>query len=706
MNTKIISLFFIFLLLLTLAIVYSFDFVPGNNYEEIVFSSDGLKLHGSLYKTEGNAKGFIVLCHGNRRSGRKHTLYKKLAEILSEDYVILTFDYRGYGDSQDPPGKQYVSLDFSSDVIAAAQYLGTRFNISQDSVILIGHSLGALQVLNAGRLLQSQTVIAIGPSDFRKNFLKTQNDRNYYMDKILGKTGMSFSTDSLESAAKPLLLENLFSDCPFNRTFLVFGEREQERTMDSRKYVNQINDFCHENRKVRIITIPYADYMYGTEPKGLSNKVLNMIPRENTEIIRLSETVKKLVEYRHYEETALPGQIIIDMENPAWLRYKDGGLFFMAGPGDPEGFLYRGTRNMDGTRNGDQIDLINKLKNTGANSIYLIAVRSHGGDASRDADDPGDPRFQNPFVDGDPSRGLDHDILDQWDIWFTEMDNNGIVIYFFFYDDGARIWDTGDTMGIEEQKFIRTIVRRLKHYKNLIWVIAEEYQEAYTAKRVSSIAAAIRAADDHNHVIAVHKHSGLDFAEFADDPYIDQFAVQYNVNTASELHRGMVSAWKKAVGRYNINMSEVAYGGMGRGAEARKKSWAIAMGGAYVMINGMDIGNTSLNELKDMGHIVNFFTSTDFNKMAPHDELGYGGTEYVLASAGDSYIAYASDLHGRIGLKSMTEGMYDFMWYDIISGERIWQEKVFVSSGNQSWEKPSGVGNEVVLYVKRMYGPA
>jgi len=126
----------------------------------------------------------------------------------------------------------------------------------------------------------------------------------------------------------------------------------------------------------------------------------------------------------------LSGQIVPDASNPAWLKYQGGGHFFMCGPGDPEEFLYRGSRNADGTRDGDQMALINKLKGTGANSIYMQAVRSHGGDG---------PDDHNPFIDNDPSRGVDMDILDQWETWFTEMDNSGIVIYFFFYDDEINV---------------------------------------------------------------------------------------------------------------------------------------------------------------------------------------------------------------------------------------------------------------------------
>lgn len=387
---------------------------------------------------------------------------------------------------------------------------------------------------------------------------------------------------------------------------------------------------------------------------------------------------------------ALAGQIVVNPDNPAWLKYHQGSPFFMCGPGDPEGFLYRGTRNPDGTRTGDQMTLIDKLKGTGANAIYLMAVRSHGGDGDA---------THNPFVNNDPARGINMAVLDQWETWFTEMDNHGIVIFLFFYDDAARIWDTGDTVGSTEEHFIHTLVNRFEHHRHLIWVVAEEYEEGYSAKRVSNIAAETRAADDYDHPIAVHKLSGLDFSEFAGDPNIDQFAIQYNVSSPAALHNGMVTAWTNAAGRYNLNMAEAA--GYGTGPTARKKSWAVAMGGAYVMALGWDIATTPINDLEDCGRLVRFMTSTDFTKMSPHDELKHGGTEYVLAKPGDSYIAYASNLSGNIGLKSMTASVYDLTWYDITNGAFVTQPGVSVAAGDQTWPKPSGIGQELAMAIKR-----
>ena len=385
------------------------------------------------------------------------------------------------------------------------------------------------------------------------------------------------------------------------------------------------------------------------------------------------------------------GQIIVDPEHRHWLKRKDGGPFFMCGPGDPEDFLYRGKIKPDGTRDGDQTALIEKLKGTGANCIYLMAVRSHGGDGDK---------THNPFVNNDPRKGINSKVLAQWEGWFSEMDNNGIVVYLFLYDDNARIWNTGDRVGKEEKDFIHTLVNWFEHHRNLIWCIAEEYQEAFSVERVKNIAAEIRMADDYDHVIAVHKLTGLDFSEFAGEPNIDQFAIQHNVSNADALHQGMIDVWERAQGKYNLNMSEAAE--YGSGQEARKKSWACAMGGAYVMILEMDIAATAKSDLEDCGRLVRFFESTNFNEMSPHDELGFAGTKYVLALPRSSYIAYAPELRGKIGLKDMRAGSYEFRWFDCVTGKEVTQTKVRVEAGDQSWKKPSGIGNELAVYIRRL----
>ena len=386
-------------------------------------------------------------------------------------------------------------------------------------------------------------------------------------------------------------------------------------------------------------------------------------------------------------------QLVPDAKNPRWLTRADGKPFFMCGPGDPEDFLYRGRRNADGTRTGDQEALIRKLAGTGANCVYLQVVRSHGGDGDR---------THNPFVDNDPAKGVNAKTLDQWERWFAAMDRAGIVIFLFLYDDSARVWDTGDAVGPAERAFIRTIVGRFKHHDRLIWCVAEEYQERLSAKRVSAIAAEIRGADDRRHPIAVHKLNGLDFREFADDPNIDQFAVQYNAKTVEALHDGMVEAWRRADGRYSLNMSECA--SHGSGETARKKSWACAMAGAYVMILGMDVAKTDVRDLEDCGRLVRFFESTRFREMAPHDALALDDTQYVLAAPGECCILYTSKQTHSMGVRDVRAGRYDLTWFDCVTGRRVEERNVTVDAGDARWTPPPGLGREVALYVRRSGG--
>ena len=276
-------------------------------------------------------------------------------------------------------------------------------------------------------------------------------------------------------------------------------------------------------------------------------------------------------------EAPRAGQVMIDPEHPRWLMRKGSGHVFLCGPGDPEDFLYVGRRNPDGTRDGDQVRRIRKLIEHGGNCIYAQVVRTHGGDAKRD-------RTQNPFVDSDPARGLDEDILDQWEEWFTLMDRNGILIYLLFYDDGARIWDTGDRVGPEERAFVEGIVAKFKHHQNLIWVVGEESEERYRTGRVQAIAEVIRRADDRGHLIGNHHLSGTTFKAWQPGGALNHFSMQLS-KTGDEAHAGAVEALQKAAGRYQVIYSEST--AMRTDADGmRHHAWAVAMGGLMPMLLG------------------------------------------------------------------------------------------------------------------------
>ncbi len=380
-------------------------------------------------------------------------------------------------------------------------------------------------------------------------------------------------------------------------------------------------------------------------------------------------------------------RIVVDPDRPARLMRKGGSSVFIAGPGDPEDFLYRGTLREDGTRDGDQMALIRKVAATGANCIYMQVIRSHGGDGDE---------THNPFIGHDPAKGLNEAVLDQWETWFTTMDEADVCIYLFVYDDSARIWDTDDDVGREERAFLEGIVNRFEHHRNLIWCVAEEYQERFSPARVRAIAKIIREADANAHPIAVHKLHGLEFGEFADDPVIDQFAVQYNVKTATELHEGLVRAHREARGRYSINMSECA--DMGTGAELRRKLWAAAMAGTHAMVLRMDIASTPDEDLYACGGLARFMEEADLRAPKPQDELAARATQYVLVDPDRAYVLYTSK-SGKLGLRDLPAGPYAMTWLDCATGAQVRRHNVRIESGTQMWPRPEGFGDEVAVRV-------
>ena len=54
------------------------------------------------------------------------------------------------------------------------------------------------------------------------------------------------------------------------------------------------------------------------------------------------------------------------------------------------------------------------------------------------------------------------------------------------------------------------------------------------------------------------------------------------------------------------------------------------MGGLMPIMLHMEIAGTPVEALQQCRYLQTFFESTDFYKMASHDELRHAGTKYVL----------------------------------------------------------------------------
>jgi uncharacterized protein len=118
----------------------------------VTFCSEGCKLTGDLYLPEGlpakERRAGVVLCHGY--TGVKDLYLPDNARVLNEaGYVVLTFDYKGWGASEGPRSR-LAPYSRVADVHAALTFLGLQPNVDPERLGLYGTSYGGATVVWAG----------------------------------------------------------------------------------------------------------------------------------------------------------------------------------------------------------------------------------------------------------------------------------------------------------------------------------------------------------------------------------------------------------------------------------------------------------------------------------------------------------------------------------------------------------------------------
>ncbi len=97
-------------------------------------TQDGGTIYANVY---GKSKHGVVLAHGGRFN--KESWAKQAKELADAGFVVLAFDFRGYGKSTGPGQADVFTAPLYLDVLAAVEYL--RKNGAK-TVSLVGGSLG------------------------------------------------------------------------------------------------------------------------------------------------------------------------------------------------------------------------------------------------------------------------------------------------------------------------------------------------------------------------------------------------------------------------------------------------------------------------------------------------------------------------------------------------------------------------------------
>jgi len=117
--------------------------------QPISFYSEGVKLAGDLFLPPdlkpGERRAGIVLCHGY--TGVRALYLPDNARVLNEaGYVVLSFDYKGWGDS-DGPKNRLAPYSRVADVQAAMTFLAAQPMVEPDRLGLYGTSYGGATVV-------------------------------------------------------------------------------------------------------------------------------------------------------------------------------------------------------------------------------------------------------------------------------------------------------------------------------------------------------------------------------------------------------------------------------------------------------------------------------------------------------------------------------------------------------------------------------
>lgn len=131
-------------------------------YQHVQFPVQGMSVSGHLYlpKNESSAPHpVIILCHGF--CGVKQLLLPAFAARFAEQgYAALTFDYRGFGDSEGEPGRLVPALQIE-DIHAAIAWAATQSNLDSSRIGLWGTSFGgANAIIAASQSSLVQCVVA------------------------------------------------------------------------------------------------------------------------------------------------------------------------------------------------------------------------------------------------------------------------------------------------------------------------------------------------------------------------------------------------------------------------------------------------------------------------------------------------------------------------------------------------------------------
>jgi uncharacterized protein len=218
-------------------------------------TADGVRLVGwRMGDAADTTARWLLMFHGNGGDISDGGRQEHYAALRSLGLQLLTFDYRGYGESGGSPSEQGVYRDAD----AAYQYLRDSLRVPPDRILIFGHSLGSAVAVDLASRVDSRGLILEGAF----TSIPDVGQRTYFFMPVRLIAGNRFaSADKIIRIAGPKLFlhatadevipydlgQRLFELAPGPKQFvsLVGGHNDAYAT-DSAAYFGSIARFLRQ----------------------------------------------------------------------------------------------------------------------------------------------------------------------------------------------------------------------------------------------------------------------------------------------------------------------------------------------------------------------------------------------------------------------------------------------------------------------------
>lgn len=229
--------------------------------------------------------------------------------------------------------------------------------------------------------------------------------------------------------------------------------------------------------------------------------------------------------------------------------------------------------------------------------------------------------------------------------WIQKMRSAGLAAQLWFFADDSSFGSLADA---DRKRLIRYAMARTSGYVNTMYIVILEWQEALSVAQVNDTGSFTQQWNPWARLVSVHGWTG-NFS-FPSSAWADYMDIQSG-NSANYTAIHTYGLKNRSLAAKPLLQEEFAMGD--EDTVTRQKTWAAFTAGAAGSGTGAFLAP-----------LATFLPRVHFERMAPADALALSTNAYVLAQAGQAYVAYlynggvlTLDLRGL-------SGTFKGQWFD------------------------------------------